>query len=333
MDLLIFVASLLVILSGAFLFTNAVEWLGKKLNLTEGAVGSILAAVGTAMPETVIPVISVVFGVQGIGHEIGTGAILGAPFMLGTLAFFVVGLSAFLFRGHREKEYTFLDTDTEVLNRDLTFFIIVYTVAIWAAFLPAGWKFVVPLFLIGAYIVFVYKTLTEGKKSGQDHPPDPLFFARKNPDPTLSQILSQLIIAFLAILIGAKIFVDEITGLAFAWGIAPFIFSLLIAPVATELPEKLNSVIWIRQKKDTFALSNITGAMVFQSSLIPALGIFITPWELTPIALLSAFLAILSALIVLIFIRVRGYLDSRLLLVMGGIFYTFFVGIIVTGVL
>ena len=40
-----------VILIGAELFTNGIEWAGHRLKLAEGAVGSLLAAVGTALPE------------------------------------------------------------------------------------------------------------------------------------------------------------------------------------------------------------------------------------------------------------------------------------------
>ena len=47
-----------VILVGALGFTNAVERLGKQLGIGEGAVGSLLAAVGTAMPETLIPIVA-----------------------------------------------------------------------------------------------------------------------------------------------------------------------------------------------------------------------------------------------------------------------------------
>ena len=45
------------------------------------------------------------------------------------------------------------------------------------------------------------------------------------------------------------------------------LLALVIAPIATELPEKFNSVIWVRQGKDTLAMGNITGAMVFQSTI------------------------------------------------------------------
>ncbi|KAF0223986.1 MAG: inner membrane protein, partial [bacterium] len=98
--------------------------------------------------------------------------------------------------------------------------------------------------------------------------------------------------------LGAHLFVGAIGYLATLFGIPAFVLAIIIAPIATELPEKFNSIIWVRQGKDTLALGNITGAMVFQSSLIPALGIALTPWELNPLALISAVLALTSAGIV-----------------------------------
>ena len=97
MDILLLLVALAVILLGAELFTNGIEWFGHRLNLAEGAVGSVLAAVATAMPETLIPVIAIVGptifgGGSPNSAEIGVGAILGAPFMLSTLAMFVTGI-------------------------------------------------------------------------------------------------------------------------------------------------------------------------------------------------------------------------------------------------
>ena len=55
-------------------------------------------------------------------------------------------------------------------------------------------------------------------------------------------------------------------------GLDPTILALIIAPIATELPEKFNSVLWVRTGKDTLAMGNITGAMVFQSCVPTVLG-------------------------------------------------------------
>src|SRR5450432_3766094 len=93
MTFLLLAAAFAVILVGAELFTNAVEWFGHLLGLSEGAVGSVLAAVGTALPETMIPLVAIVFGAGSRSDAVGIGAILGAPFMLATLAMFVTGLA------------------------------------------------------------------------------------------------------------------------------------------------------------------------------------------------------------------------------------------------
>src|SRR2546423_12646393 len=96
---LLLFASLAVILLGCDLFTNGIEWAGKKLSLSEGAVGSVLAAVGTCLPETLIAVLAILFGRSaGNGGEgIGIGAILRAPVMLSTLAFFITRAAGLVF--------------------------------------------------------------------------------------------------------------------------------------------------------------------------------------------------------------------------------------------
>ena len=86
-DIVLAAGALLVILAGCELFTNSIEWLGAKLNLSSGACGSVLAAVGTAMPETIVPIVAIVMMHGESSDEIGIGGILGAPFMLSTLAF------------------------------------------------------------------------------------------------------------------------------------------------------------------------------------------------------------------------------------------------------
>src|SRR3954464_4837535 len=106
MDVLILVGAFVVILIGAELFTNGIEWFGRKLELAEGAVGSVLAAVGTALPETMIPIIAIGFASEGShsANEVGVGAILGAPFMLSTLAMFVTGVGVLAFRARRPND-------------------------------------------------------------------------------------------------------------------------------------------------------------------------------------------------------------------------------------
>ena len=137
MDLVILIVAFLIILLGAELFTNGIEWFGRKLELAEGAVGSVLAAVGTALPETMIPIIAILFASGEASHAVGIGAILGAPFMLATLAMFVTGV-AVLISGRRRSTGDTMQVDTKVLAHDMRYFAIAYALSIGAAFLWLG---------------------------------------------------------------------------------------------------------------------------------------------------------------------------------------------------
>lgn len=321
-EIVLLIASFAIIILGAEFFTNGVEWLGKTLRLSEGAVGSLLAAVGTALPEAMIPIIAILFGDESEGAHIGIGAILGAPFMLSTLAFFIAGITVVLNRKKRF-QYPFMQIETSVMCRDLGFFLVVYTMAILAAFLGKPLKLLVVWFLVFAYGFYALLTLKGGPASGQESL-RPLFLAKRNRKPPLSMILLQIAGALALIIWGADIFVGAVTSLAKILQVPTFILALIIAPVATELPEKFNSIIWLKEGKDTLALGNITGAMVFQSSLLPALGIALTPWQLELSSVISAVLALSSSLIVYWQVRTRKYLTPYTLMV-GGIFYAVFI--------
>src|SRR6476661_8271506 len=158
MDIVLLVIAFVVILFGAELFTNGIEWFGRKLELAEGAVGSVLAAVGTALPETMIPIIAILFGGGSAAADgVGVGAILGAPFMLSTLAMFVTGVAVIVVaRGRPDR--TSMPVDTTVLAHDMRYFAIAYALAVGAAFLPLDpvWlKWIVAVVLIGIYAWYV----------------------------------------------------------------------------------------------------------------------------------------------------------------------------------
>ncbi|MDP4272245.1 MAG: sodium:calcium antiporter, partial [Bacteroidota bacterium] len=143
-------------------------------------------------------------------------------------------------------------------------------------------------------------------------------------------IMIQIIMALSLIVFGAHLFVEKVQIISHQLGISPLILSLIIAPIATELPEKFNSIIWLIKGKDTLALGNITGAMVFQSSLIPAIGILFTNWHLTSSALITVFLTFLSTGLVYLQIRWKKTL-TPITLYVGGVCYLLFVMLVLLG--
>lgn len=312
-NLVVMAAGLLVILAGAKFFTNGVEWLGKRSNLSEGAVGSVLAAVGTAMPETMVPLIAILFGPAGNAHEVGIGAILGAPFMLSTLAFGVVGISKMVYCRGEDKNKC-INVKRSILMRDLKYFIIFYSVAVAAAFIPSQMiKLPVALVLVAGYGYYVKKTMKDGDTLSEVDLP-PLVLWKKSSQAPVPAIVAQIAFSLVLIAAGANYFVDALGALASSAMIPALLLSLIVTPIATELPEKFNSVIWVKGGKDTLAMGNITGAMVFQSSVIPTIGILFTPWSMSFLAALSAGLALLSSFMVYQFVLKQRELKAGMMM-------------------
>ena len=131
----------------------------------------------------------------------------------------------------------------------------------------------------------------------------------------------QLIVSLAALVGGAQLFIHEVSRLSELFGISPLVLSLIIAPLATELPEKFNSVLWVRQRKDNLAMRNISGAMVFQSCIPVTVGLWFTPWVLTEAAIASAVIAIAAGLLLQVFLRTGNVLTGRELpdLVLAGV--------------
>jgi cation:H+ antiporter len=331
-----FIVALVVILLGAAFFTNAVEILGSRLGMRQGAVGSLLAAVGTALPESMIAIVAIMEPVvtgadPAEGAEIGVGAILGAPFMLATLALFVVGISAVGFR-RRRQQGAGLRIDEATIGRDMGFFLVFFALAAGVGLLelPIYLKAVAALVLILGYAHYVRKTLVSG-----DHledVPDRLLLLPRSQGPPLWAVVSQTVASLALIVVGAHFFVDAVKHAAEGLGLPAGLIALILAPLATELPEKFNSVFWMRDGKDTLAVGNMTGAMMFQSTIPVTFGILFTPWSLAPLDVFAVALALASAGFVYLMLRRSKKLQAWHLMV-GGAFYLAFVAGAVVAVL
>lgn len=273
---------LILILIAAEVFVNALEHLGERLGISEGVTGSIFAAVGTALPETIVPLLAIFGGTQNqqLNEEIGVGAILGAPLMLSTLSLFLMALSIWKRRG----SHGHLMPERTGLTRDLNFFLAAFSLSCIALFVPhetAGMRAVIAFVMVLIYFFYIMLTLKASAKLVEDghgtEAESPMFLAKIGLPTNWVTIFLQLGIGLGLLVAGAKGFIHGIEHAAPLLGISALVLSLMIVPVATELPEKVNSILWIRKGKDTLAFGNITGAMVFQGTLLPAIGILLTP--------------------------------------------------------
>jgi cation:H+ antiporter len=332
MDAALLLLSFAVILAGALLFTNAVEWIGHRLKLGEGAVGSLLAAIGTAMPETLIAIVAIVGTAEG-GDQVAIGSIVGAPFLLATLAMGLVGLFAYLYRERRAQGLE-LKAHRPTLERDLLFFLAFFALSLalaWGA--PAALRIPVGIVLLLAYPLYIRRTLRGAGPVQDEETLGPLVFERRperREDPGLAFCVLQLLVGLGAMVGGAHLFVEELLTIAKSLGVEPVVLALILAPLATELPEKVNSFFWVRDGKDALALGNITGAMVFQSTIPVGIGLLFTDWALSRNAAISMVLGLAGGLLAYEILHRRGRFGLPAVLAWFG-FYSAFIVVVVAG--
>ncbi|WP_243138141.1 sodium:calcium antiporter [Heliorestis acidaminivorans] len=322
--IVLFLISIALILLAAELFTNAVEWMGAIYGWTRGVVGSLVAAVGTAMPETMIPLVAIFVYGGSEGIEVGIGAILGAPFMLASIALFLVGFAAIILRKNWKAQ---LNVNVKVFQRDLTFFLAVFSLLLmpllFQGHLISGYESYLAILLLGTYALYVFMTV-RGGEGGVLEPEKGLYLQRRRSRPSIKAVFVQLTIALSLMAFGANLFVSTIESIAHIMSWPALIVAFILAPLATELPEKVNSLIWVYKGEDTLALGNITGAMVFQSTCIPAIALLAGVWKLNELAIFAASLTLLSAVVILtLFLLNRKVLQAPILLTGGFVYFIF----------
>ena len=297
---LLFLVSVAVTLGACTLFTNAIEWVGKRFNLSQGAVGGVLAAIGTTLPETSIPMIAIFFGDTRAEVEVGLGAILGAPFMLSTLVIPILAILLVVYAGLGKRIATFSLNYRDVKG-DLIFFVVGYSIALACVFVPDRLGHTVAAIgLMGLYLYYVKLKFSETDEEGGESGLDPLYFSKKAAVPSFGLIGLQGGIGLAGLALGAHLFVLSAETIAGALSISPLILALLVAPLATELPEMSNSFLWLYRKKDRLAVGNVTGAMVFQGTVPVSIGLLGTDWMLAPNGLITMVLAVAAAAFLLV---------------------------------
>jgi cation:H+ antiporter len=324
---------LVIILIAAEVFTNALEHLGERLGISEGVTGSLFAAVGTAMPESMVPILAFFAGGSNpeINEEIGVGAILGAPLMLSTLSLFLMTLAVLNRRGlagHLRPERT-------GLARDLNFFLVAFVIAAAALFIPHQAKGVQSLLaMVMLVIYFVYVMMTVRASADlvrEGHGTEAhreMFLCRLGMPDNMFVVVLQIALGLGLLILGAKGFIHGVEQASVHLGVSALFLSLLIVPVATELPEKVNSILWIRRGKDTLAFGNITGAMVFQGTVLPAIGLLLTPWEPRK-EVIAGILVALAASVWLRYCLAQGQLAVWQLMLNGILYVGYIVAMVV----
>jgi len=338
-------------------FVNAVEWLGVQLKVGPIAVGTILAAAGTALPESIVTLVAVLFGSAEHGNDIAVGAAMGGPLVVGTVAYGVTGAMLLWRRrtlrtaapamasggstlalatdpapsesGGVDADGRLIGVDTARLARDQRWFMAIFIVKVALGLVAFAVKPWLGLLFFAAYGVYFWREMRGTGEHASADDLEPLKLQPRRVTPTKAAVLIQVGVTLALIFGASQLFVAQLEWAGPALGLPSVVVALLISPVATELPEVMNAIIWVRQGKTQLALANISGAMMIQATVPSGIGILFTPWLFdTPLVLAGT--ATMASITYLLWLLRRNRLTAARLTCAAGFYVAFAAALVIT---
>lgn len=369
-------------------FVNAVEWLGVRLEVGPVAVGTILAAAGTALPESVVTLVAVLFGSPGHGNDIAVGAAMGGPLVVGTIAYGVTG-GMLIWRKRRQRAALtaaasprrawaaapdgsgpvssgpvssdpdrsgglgggslalatddrgdhpaggnpagddLAGVDTARLARDQTWFLAIFAVKVGLGLVAFAVKPWLGLVFFAVYALYFRREMSAGGEQASDEGLEPLKLQRYRARPSTAAVVAQTLATLAVIFVASQLFVQQLEWAGPALGLPSAVVALLLSPVATELPEIMNAIIWVRQGKLQLALANISGAMMIQATVPSGIGLLFTAWKFDTPLVLAGVATVASIVYLLCILRARR-LTAGKLAAATGFYVAFAVGLVLT---
>jgi cation:H+ antiporter len=270
-----------------------------------------------------VTLVAVLFGGNGTGADLAVGAAMGGPLVVGTLAYGVTG-AVLLWRHHRRSRIRRGDldgTDVERLIGDQVAFLAIFVVKVVLGLVAFAIKPWLGLLFFVAYAAYFVRELRADGDPAEHVELAPLLLTPRAARPPGWAVWLQTLAAVGVIFAASRVFVTQLEWAGPALGLATVV-ALLLSPIATELPEVLNAVIWVRQGKTRLALANISGAMMIQATVPSGIGVLGTPWRFdTP--LLLAGLATMASVAYLLWLFRRGNVGALRLLAAAGFYVAF----------
>ena len=300
-------------------FVNGIEWVGRKFHIAGNTVGTVLAAIGTALPESIITFIAVAFGVTESQKDIGVGSALGGPLILSTIGYAVVGWCIFASsKGHANRS---LVIDSGKLSKDQLWFLGIFIFNAVLGFITFPGKYLAAILLFAVYALYCHKEMCVECQLEQQVP-EPLKIRSQQAEPKTKWVLIQTMGSLLFICLGSQIFVNRLEIVSELLGISSHIIALFLSPLATELPEILNAIIWVRQGKIALALANVSGSMMIQATIPSAFGLMFTPWHFDSYLAMAVIATIASIVFLQVTLKNNHFSAGRLSF--AAVFYMIF---------
>jgi cation:H+ antiporter len=266
---------------------------------------------------------------------------MGGPLVLATVAYGVTG--AVLLTRRRARAMTTAGGpsttapaptypgdnvgDVAKLARDQRWFLAIFIVKVALGLMAFAIKPWLGLLFFAAYAAYFIKEIRGDGSDGHGEDLAPLLLQRHRAKPQTWAVLTQTLATLAMIFAASQLFVHQLDAIGPMLGLPAAVTALLLSPIATELPEIMNAIIWVRQGKTRLALANISGAMMIQATVPSGLGLLFTPWRFDTALLISGVATMAAIVYLLILLRLRRF--NAKTLSFAAVFYLAFAAAII----
>jgi Ca2+/Na+ antiporter len=251
-------AYIVLLVLATVIFAEGVEKVAVRLGLTRFATGALLTAPLTALPETIIAILSPFQG--GLSYlEVGAGSVLGAPSIT-----ILVG-APMVVLAHRSRAVNV------GVSRNYILFAAIFLPSILALLFlrEPVFRFTLAFGLMALYVQFargIYREEGELMESRSR-----TVLERVLRTDSMALTLMQVSASLALMIYAADSFMEGVVA-----SVDPLAYSLLLSPLGTCLEEVLVAAYWSLRRKADVALSLLSGENLIQTTFVLGVGIFAT---------------------------------------------------------
>ncbi|MCW1892606.1 MAG: hypothetical protein KIH65_005240 [Candidatus Uhrbacteria bacterium] len=277
-DLFIFIVALFLVVKGATLATKYAAKLAESFHLSKYAVGFIIIAVISILPETFIAINAALEGIPSFG----LGTLFGSNIADLTLLFAMIVF--FAGRG--------LTVESKIISNHAVYPFILLLPLILG--FNGHFSRLEGIALIVSGGVFYYLALRKGidgsiPLNGDDHKIKNFFL---------------LLFSMAVMLAGSHFTVTSATSLAHAIGVSPVLIGMLIVGLGTTVPEFFFSLKSVKKHDDSLAVGDILGTVLADATIVVGILALVSPFSFpTKIVYVTGVFMVLASFMLFAFMK------------------------------
>jgi cation:H+ antiporter len=277
-DAFIFIAALLLIIKGATLATKYATRLAESFKISKYAVGFIIIAIISILPETFISINAAIKGMPSFG----LGTLLGSNITDLTLVF--AAIVFFAGRG--------IKVESKIIKNNAVYPFILFLPLILG--LNGHFSRLEGIALIFTGSIFYYLALKNGVSS----------LTSKNKGGNKVKNSLMLLFSMAIILVSSYFVVMSATSLANYIGISPILIGMLVVGLGTTMPEFLFSLESVKKQDDSLAVGDILGTVFADATIVVGILALVSPFHFSvKIIYVTGVFMIMASFILFSFMR------------------------------